>query len=610
MHGLDTLPHGPKWKVVKLSVGEGDNVCVVVIFIWNIIKVLHELIGNPCFKWHMQYVLECHWTSDAQRKQVFREMWTGDWWWNMQMLLSDPQGTIEPLIVASDKTSLSAIGGDQKAYPVYLTIGNISKRICRKSKTRSQILIGYLPVEDLKDIEDDKVDEQLKGKLIHCLMEIILEPLKQARKDGVKMFCADGQLHQIYPILASYIVDYPEQSLMACTCQGQCPMCLVTYQWHTQYYQKPGWWQRKHNLGALWSYLRTGDLAELREQGLKPWWPFWAHLPHAEFAGCITPNLLHQLHKGMFKSHLVKWVLHVLGKKVVDRQMAVMMHASGMWHFRIGISTVKKWTGRESKEMAMQFLPVMAETMTDNLVQLTRAMLDHMFQAHVARMTGGELEEMEDAWREFHRLKPSLVASGVLKSMASFNRISKLHTVSHWPPSICQLGTPDGYNSEAPEHLHIEYAKEPWHRLNSVDPLPQMIKFIQQQEAVQIHQAHLDAWLALIRRELASMEGEGGDRSDDSSEYNDEEWEDVEGDSEDAPDPIATHYPNLQLAIAASPTCHNLLANQIVTRCQAPDLILVLNQFLKSLVAAGHGRNHPNALDRVTTCQDTACGVT
>jgi hypothetical protein len=253
---------------------------------------------------------------------------------------------------------------------------------------------------------------------------------------------------------------------------------------------------------VLCSYTETDDLGELHEQGLKPWWPFWAHLAHVEFGGCITPNLLDQLHKGIFKSHLVKWVSFVMKTGVVDRRMAAMTRASGMQHFQAGISTVQKWTGQESKEMGMQFLPVVAESTSADLVRLTRAVLDHMYQGHTAQMTEDELEELEEAWREFHRRKNELVRLGAMGEAKFFNRISKMHTVLHWPQSIREVGTPDGYNTEVPEHLHIKSAKEPWLWSNRVDALPQMIKFIEQQEAIRIHRAHLNTYLETIWRTL------------------------------------------------------------------------------------------------------------
>ncbi|KAG9074267.1 hypothetical protein FS749_014210 [Ceratobasidium sp. UAMH 11750] len=59
-------------------------------------------------------------------------MWTGNWWWQMQYLIHDPNGTIVPLIIVSDKTTLLTMCGGQQVYPVYLTVSNISKGIWRK----------------------------------------------------------------------------------------------------------------------------------------------------------------------------------------------------------------------------------------------------------------------------------------------------------------------------------------------------------------------------------------------------------------------------------------------------------------------------------------------
>ena len=36
--------------------------------------------------------------------------------------------------------------------------------------------------------------------------------------------CGDGQYRKVVYAIGPYIADYPEQSLLACTVQGWCPM--------------------------------------------------------------------------------------------------------------------------------------------------------------------------------------------------------------------------------------------------------------------------------------------------------------------------------------------------------------------------------------------------
>ena len=60
-----------------------------------------------------------------------------------------PGATIAPVILASDKTNLSQFRGDKQAWPVYLTIGNISKDIHCQPCSHGTVLIGYLPVAKL-----------------------------------------------------------------------------------------------------------------------------------------------------------------------------------------------------------------------------------------------------------------------------------------------------------------------------------------------------------------------------------------------------------------------------------------------------------------------------
>ena len=39
-------------------------------------------------------------------------------------------------------------------------------------------------------------------------MRMVLEPLKEAGKDGMEVVFGDGYVRRVYPILACYVADY------------------------------------------------------------------------------------------------------------------------------------------------------------------------------------------------------------------------------------------------------------------------------------------------------------------------------------------------------------------------------------------------------------------
>jgi hypothetical protein len=139
---------------------------------------------------------------------------------------------------------------------------------------------------------------------------------------------------------------------------------------------------------------------------------------------------------------------------------------------------MKFFTGREHKGMQKVLLGILLDAVHADVVVMARAILDFIYYAQLQSHTSETLFAMQSALNLFHEKKQILVA---LQIRENFN-IPKLHSLSHYATSIELFGSPDGYNTEASEHLHIDFAKNAYRASNKRDALRQMTKWLSRQD--------------------------------------------------------------------------------------------------------------------------------
>ncbi|KAJ6573665.1 hypothetical protein B0H10DRAFT_2236943 [Mycena sp. CBHHK59/15] len=219
------LPGRPKFRRKEIIVaGEAYDV-----YFRDILECIKALYGDPEFAAHLKFAPERHYADKDETIRLYHDMHTGKWWWATQRELEKKRkgATIIPVIISSDKTLLTLFR-NRTAYPVYLTIGNIPKDIRRKPSRQAQILLAYLPTSKLEHITNKSSRRRALANLFHACMSKIMEPLKTAGVDGITVVSGDGVARRGHPILAAYVGDYPEQVLVTCVKNMDCPECPET----------------------------------------------------------------------------------------------------------------------------------------------------------------------------------------------------------------------------------------------------------------------------------------------------------------------------------------------------------------------------------------------
>ncbi|KAG2737545.1 hypothetical protein P692DRAFT_201842928 [Suillus brevipes Sb2] len=435
----------------------------------------HNILANPTYKDEIDYA-PFHFMS-------------GDWAWQQADTISqDPEthgSALIPIILGSDKTTVSVGTGNNEYYPLYASIGNVRNNV-RRAHRDALVIIGFLaiPKTDKMHSKDD-LFRIFRRQLFHSSLSAILSSLKPVMTEYEVMRCGDGHFRRVIYSLGPYIADYDEQLVLSCIVKHWCPKCIAvrtnldgdaTYRTR----EFTDFLINELHADVLWDeFGLIGDLV-----------PFTNDFPRADIHELLSFDLLHQLIKGAFKDHLVDWVAKYLkamhGTKRseeimsdIDRRVAAVPSFSGR--------DFKQWTGDDSKALMKVFLPAIEGHVPQDMVRAFRALLEFCYLVRRNVITEDTLIQIQDALGRFHRYRT------IFENVVPTFSLPRQHSMVHYVDMIRLFGAPNGLCSLITESKHIKAIKEPWRWSNRHNALGQMLVTNQRLDKLAASRADFDA---------------------------------------------------------------------------------------------------------------------
>lgn len=498
----------------------------------------------------------------------------------MQKILPDG-ATLAPVIIASDKTQLTQFSGSKAAYPVYLTLGNIPRSIRRKPSRQASILIAYLSVDKISRAALTNQEHRARNqRLFHESMRVVLEPLKEAGRNGVEITCGDGWVRNVHPVLAAYVADYPEQCLVTCTKYGTCPRCQCPAEnlgdptsWDPR---NPDWTTRVMSDARTETTTNTDFHKYCMGRGVSSsvHAPFWKGFPYTNINLSITPDVLHQLYQGVFK-HLVSWIQILMSREELDARIRALPPTFGVRHFKNGISALSQISGTERKNMAKILLGCLVGAMPKQAIRACRAILDFIYLAQYSSHSDITLTYMDNALKEWHLNKD------YFKVLRDDFNIPKFHSLQHYVDSIRMFGATDNFNTEMFKRLHIDFAKKGWRASNHRNAFPQMVTWLSRQEKISAFENYIA-------------------RADGENVASDVDPDAMDVDPNEAPSALSSEqrsHPGPQIMIAKFPPSPKRLITSIEEMHRAPLFSFYLKEFLNKFLDSDNRTSNRRAQD-------------
>jgi len=227
---------------------------------------------------------------------------------------------VVPIIGLSDQTQLTNFLGDKKAWPVYMTIGNILSRTRNSPAKMPILLLALLPVPPKftgESARANKAQQQTNADTLRAVCDPVLAPLQPVAQEETVMDCADGKTRLCFPILSAWIADHAEHGALQRIGSKLCPKCEAPCEelvgdprriYETRDYMRSREKALRHEPAEA-----AGIAEYLQRLGIKIGNNVFIGLDRVSPADLHKPDLLHNIYLGLFK-HMMEWVQGFLKK--------------------------------------------------------------------------------------------------------------------------------------------------------------------------------------------------------------------------------------------------------------------------------------------------------
>ncbi|KIL58007.1 hypothetical protein M378DRAFT_15867 [Amanita muscaria Koide BX008] len=443
-------------------------------------EVLKAQLSNRDFANEMDFASKIV-VDREKRTRRYQDFMSGEWAWEQSDILAcndeNHGSTFCPIILGSDKTTVSVATGHNVYYPLYMSNGLIHNNVRRAHRNGVSLIAFLATAKTDKEYDNSKEFRNFRRELFHGSLRHILQSLRPGMLKPEVLRYADGHYRRTIFGVGPYIADYPEQVLLCCTVQGWCPKCDTSTE------NLDGECGRR-------THEHTEALMEALDQ--KTLWfdygiiagimPFTADFPRANIHELIAPDILHQVIKGTFKDHLVTWVEEYISSSYpaaearriladIDRRIAVVPPFPGIRRFPEGRG-FKQWTGSDSKALMKVYLQALMGRIPPGMVRTIAIFTEFCYIVRRHVLDDNDIDNLNELLAKFHKEREIFRAVGVRPDGFCLPRQHSLH---HYSDLIMKFGAPNGLCSSITESKHIKAVKKPWRRSSRFNALSQML---------------------------------------------------------------------------------------------------------------------------------------